>query len=200
RRARGSRFPRRALAPLPLGGGAEARRARPDALDARLGGRGALGIDADEAARREGGNAGLKGARVLVHLVGIVLATVDGDGPARSEEAAEEGIPEERRGGEVVHLAVQYRAAEGRGYRVVRVVGTTKHRTPPRHALGVMHVDRPEEEPDPEAAHRPHHRVEGIHAARHLPRNRLRVAGKSSARSTTRPPVKSTCVPRSDTW
>src|SRR6266481_5116047 len=159
-----------------------------------------LRIDADETSGSERRHAGLEGSHVLVHLVGIVLAAVHGDGADGLEEPGDDGVPEKRGCSQVVDLSIDDRPHEERVDQVVGMVDAEEHRAPARHPVRVPHVDRAEEEPDPEAAGPADERIERIGLIHHLLRYCLRVGANSSGRSRTLAPVKSTRVPRSAAW
>src|SRR5207244_12489978 len=81
-------------------------------------------------------------------------------------EARDERVLEEGGGGEVVHLAPHGSADDERVDEVVGVVDAEEHRPLMGHALRTAHVDRLEEEPQPEPRDRAHGPVEAVHALR----------------------------------
>jgi len=145
----------------------DARGARLDALNAGLGVGRALGIDRDERVVLEAGRTRRECVAILVHLPGIVLLAVDGDGAGGEQEARDERVAEEGGGGEVMDLAPHGGADDERVDEVVGVIDAEEHRPLAGHALRVSHVDRLEEEPEPEPRDGAHRAVEAIHA---LPR------------------------------
>ena len=146
----------------------DARGACLELLHARLRVRGPLRIDGDQRAVPEGGRARGEGLRVLVGrgVRSLVLLSPHGDGAGRAEEARDERVLEEGGGGEVVHLAPHGSADDERVDEVVGVVDAEEHRPLMGHALRTAHVDRLEEEPQPEPRDRAHGPVEAVHALR----------------------------------
>ena len=144
----------------------DARRARPDALHARLGVRGALGIDGHDLVVGEGAMAGREHGAVGVFVHGLaphgILASIHRDGAGGEEEAGQQPLAEERRGREIVDLARHHRTDQERVDQVVRMVDAEEHGPGRRHTLGVAYVDAPEEEPHPEAREATQRRVEAI--------------------------------------
>ena len=141
----------------------DARRAGLDALHARLGVRGALGVDRDHAALVEGPVARVEDVGVAVHLVGIVLLAIDRDRARRAQKAREEGIAEERRRGQVVDFPRHDRAHQHRVDEVVRMIHAEEHGTPLGHALAMVGVDALEQEPHPEPRDPPDRLIEAVH-------------------------------------
>ena len=118
-----------------------------------------------------------------------VLLPVHGNGPAREQEARDERVPEEGRGGEEVHLPIERGGDQQRVDEVVRVIDAEEHRPRLGHPVGVAHVHRLEEEPDAEAGQRPHRGVEGAgglagRAGHHSDTTWRRVGRNQAARST----------------
>src|SRR5216684_1063403 len=144
-----------------------------------------LRIDGHEPPAGQRDHGRLECPRVLVHLAGVVLAPVEGNGPAGLEKFPDEGIAEEGGRGEVVHLALHHRAHEERIDEVVRVVDAEEDGAGPGDALGMPHVDGAEEEPDPEAAKEPHEGIEAVPLLHQRPRKRVNVAWKRPACSMT---------------
>ncbi len=98
-----------------------------DPLNPRLGVGGAFRIDGDHVTAVEGGVAGGEGVHVAIHLVGIVLTAVHGDGTGCPEKAGQERIPEERGRGQVVHLAGEDGADQQRIDQVIGVIDAEEH-------------------------------------------------------------------------
>src|SRR5206468_4432370 len=132
----------------------DARRARLDAPDARLCVRRPLRVDRDDAALGERVGTRRERVGVLLHAVRIVLPAVDGDRPAGPEKRRDESAVEEPGGGKVVDLPPDSRSDEQRVDEIVRVIDAEEHRAGVGHALGMAHVHRLEEEPEPETADR----------------------------------------------
>jgi hypothetical protein len=135
-----------------------------DALHPGLGVGGALRVDADQVALTQRGEAGLEHLHVAIHAVWVVLPAIDGDGAARSEKAPDQGVAEERGRGQVVNLARDGRAHHQGVDEIVGVVDAQQHGSNGRHPFGVAHVDRPKQEPQPEARDQAHGCVEGVGA------------------------------------
>ena len=57
-----------------------------------------------------------------------ILLPVHGDGAAREQEACDERVPEERGGGQEVHLSLQRGGHQERVDEVVRVIDAEEHR------------------------------------------------------------------------
>ena len=150
----------------------DARGARLDALHARLGVRGPFRVDRDEPSGGQRVEARRERRDVLVHLVGIVLTPVDGDGAHAEEKPREELVAEERGRGEVVDLARHHGPHDERVDEVVRVVDAEQHGAPRRDTLAVPDAHAPEEEPDPETRDPTDERVRAIHAVAREPRRR----------------------------
>ncbi len=124
---------------------------------------GAFRIDGDHVTAVEGGVASGEGVHVAIHLIGIVLTAVHGDGADCPEEAGQERIPEERGRGQVVHLAGEDGADQQRVDQVVGVIDTQEYGPVDGDAFEMTHVHALEEEPQPEAADGTEPPVEAVH-------------------------------------